>query len=99
MKKEYREDIIESVKRDFERCVEARRPFEAQWRLNINFVMGNQYCTATAAGEIEDVERDYYWQEREVFNHIAPLVETRRQSLTRCVRRLRCALFLRTTAT
>ena len=81
MKKEYREDIIESVKRDFERCVEARRPFEAQWRLNINFVMGNQYCTATAAGEIEDVERDYYWQEREVFNHIAPLVETRRAKL------------------
>lgn len=81
MKEQYREDIIRSVKRDFERCGQARRPFEVQWRLNINFVMGNQYCTALPTGELEDVERDYYWQEREVFNHIAPLVETRRAKL------------------
>ncbi|MCH5164805.1 MAG: hypothetical protein J1G01_00185 [Clostridiales bacterium] len=81
MKREFREDIIADVKRDFERRVEARRPFETQWRLNMNFYMGNQFCTATPTGEIADVERDYYWQEHEVFNHISSLVETRQARL------------------
>ncbi len=81
MKREYAEDIIASVKRDFETRAEARRPFETQWRLNINFCMGNQYCAALANGDIADVDRDYYWQEREVFNHISPIVETRRAKL------------------
>lgn len=81
MKKSYEEDIIADVKRDFEARAEARRPFETQWRLNVNFYMGNQYCTAQASGDITDVERDYYWQEREVFNHISSLVETRQAKL------------------
>lgn len=77
MKREYAEDIVADLKRDFAARAEARRPFETQWRLNMNFYMGNQYCTAAVTGEITDVERDYYWQEREVFNHISSLVETR----------------------
>ncbi len=81
MKREYKEDIIESVKNDYLERAEARRPFETQWRLNMNFYMGNQYCTALPSGEIADVERDYYWQEREVFNHISSLVETRQAKL------------------
>lgn len=81
MKREYIEDIIADVTRDFKERAERRRPFETQWRLNVNFYMGNQYCTASPTGEIEDVERDYYWQEREVFNHISSLVETRRAKL------------------
>ena len=81
MKKEYREDIAADVKRDYIERAEARRPFETQWRLNMNFYMGNQYCTAVVTGEIADVERDYYWQEREVFNHISSLVETRQAKL------------------
>ncbi|MBD5131949.1 MAG: hypothetical protein HDT28_05090 [Clostridiales bacterium] len=77
LSKEYREDIVESVRNDFEKRCEARRPYEVQWRLNMNFYLGNQYCTASVTGDIQDVERDYYWQEREVFNHISSLVETR----------------------
>ena len=77
MKREYIEDIVSDVTRDFSERAEARRPFETQWRLNMNFYMGNQYCTALPTGEIADVERDYFWQEREVFNHISALVETR----------------------
>ncbi len=81
MKREFVEDIVESVKRDFDARAEARRPFETQWRLNINFYMGDQYCAAQTNGDITDVERDYYWQEREVFNHISSLVETRQAKL------------------
>ena len=77
MKREFIEDLIADVTRDFAERAEARRPFETQWRLDLNFYMGNQYCTALPTGEIADVERDYFWQEREVFNHISTLVETR----------------------
>ncbi|MDE5593221.1 MAG: hypothetical protein K2I75_04735 [Clostridiales bacterium] len=81
MKREFREDIIEDVTRDYRDRAEARRPYETQWRLNLNFYMGNQYCTALPTGDVADVEREYYWQEREVFNHISSLVETRQAKL------------------
>ncbi|MDE7464531.1 MAG: hypothetical protein K2M48_05835, partial [Clostridiales bacterium] len=81
MKREYAEDIAAELKRDYEARAEARRPFETQWRLNLNFYMGNQYCAASVNGDITDVERDYYWQEREAFNHISSLVETRQAKL------------------
>ncbi|MDE6029255.1 MAG: hypothetical protein K2F90_02910 [Clostridiales bacterium] len=81
MKREFREDIIEDVTRDYRDRAELRRPYETQWRLNLNFYMGNQYCTALPSGDIADVEREYYWQEREVFNHISSLVETRQAKL------------------
>ena len=58
MKREYIEDIVSDVTRDFSERAEARRPFETQWRLNMNFYMGNQYCTALPTGEIADVERE-----------------------------------------
>lgn len=83
MDKVFIEDIVRSVKEDFARRRQCRRQFEAQWRLNSNFVLGNQYCTVNAAGEVVDDEKDYFWQEREVFNHIASIVETRLAKLSR----------------
>ncbi len=49
----------------------------------MNFLMGNQYASITPTGDIDDYGRQYYWQEREVYNHIAPIVETRLAKLTR----------------
>lgn len=81
MKREFREDIVDDIVKDYQARAEARRPLETQWRLNMNFYLGNQFCTAAVTGDITDVERDYYWQEREVFNQIASLVETRQAKL------------------
>ena len=73
----FEEDIVREVKTDFLRRQEARRSTERQWQLNLNFAMGNQYCEITDMGEIEDYSKQYFWQEREVYNHIAPIIETR----------------------
>lgn len=70
-------DLIKEVESDFEKRRIARRPFELQWRLNMDFVSGNQYNEITARGDIEDFGKRYYWEEREVYNHIASLIETR----------------------
>lgn len=81
--KKYEEDIVEEVKKDFAERAQTRRAFEAQWQLNCNFVLGNQYVYAAGDGSVATQERDYFWQERECFNHIAPLIETRLAKLQR----------------
>ncbi len=69
--------FIEGVYADFKRRQEERRLLERSWQLNVNFINGNQYCDVNALGEIEQEEGGYYWQERRVFNYIAPMVDTR----------------------
>lgn len=69
--------IVEEVVADYLNRREARRSLEAQWQLNINFMMGNQYSYIAGNGAINQDTKQYFWQEKEVFNQIAPIVETR----------------------
>ena len=69
--------IVEEVVADYLARREARRSLETQWQLNINFMMGNQYSYIASNGGLREDEKQYFWQEKEVFNHIAPIVETR----------------------
>ncbi len=71
------EQIVKFVQDDFATRQYARKPFETQWLMNMNFYMGNQFCNVGYGGEIEDLEKQYFWQEREIFNHIAPVVDVR----------------------
>lgn len=73
----YVEELIEEVVKDFERRREERIVYERQWELNMNFLAGNQYCGINSRGEIESENREFYWQNRGVFNHVAPLIESR----------------------
>jgi hypothetical protein len=77
------EDLVFEVKEDFKTRQRERKAFENQWQLNMNFLLGNQYCTISRAGEIEDYNKQYFWQEREVYNHIAPLIEVRISKLSK----------------
>ena len=69
--------LVEEVIADYKKRREERRSLESQWQLNINFMMGNQYSYISNNGGIREDEKQYFWQEKEVFNHIAPIVETR----------------------
>ena len=74
----FKEDIIQKVIEDLEKRKTERNPLEQQWTLNANFLVGNQYCDInTYRGDIEQLEPVYDWLERETFNQIAPLIETR----------------------
>ncbi|MGN1213222.1 MAG: hypothetical protein ACI4TZ_04185 [Christensenellales bacterium] len=79
----FEEDLVKEVKKDFLNRQQARKNIERQWQLNMNFVAGNQYCTLTDVGELEDFSKQYFWQEREVYNHIAPIIETRIAKLSK----------------
>ena len=74
--------IVEEVRQDYNKRREERRNLEAQWQLNINFIMGNQYSYIASNQTIREDEKQYFWQEKEVFNHIAPIVETRISKIT-----------------
>ena len=73
--------IVKETLDDFKRRQEERKSFENQWQLNMNFFMGNQYCTIGYGGKVQDADKQFFWQEREVFNHIAPIVENRLSKL------------------
>ncbi len=77
------QEIISAVLEDFKKRQEARRPVELNWRLNMNFVIGNQFSEISPRGDVEEYGRQYFWQCREVYNHIAPILETRLSKLAR----------------
>ncbi len=74
----FREDIIAKVTEELEKRKTERNILELQWTLNANFLVGNQFCDINIArGTIEQIEPVRDWLEREAFNQIAPLIETR----------------------
>ena len=76
-------ELVTSIIKDFKERQEARRPLELNWRLNMNFVIGNQYAEISPRGDIEERGKQYFWQSREVYNHIAPILETRLSKLAK----------------
>ncbi len=88
-----REKLAKEVTEDFERRKNERRSLEASWLLNMNFLSGNQYCDVTPSGEVEEEERQFFWQSRRVFNHIAPAVDARLAKLEQLKPELRVRAF------
>lgn len=80
---EFDEKLVAEINTDFKKRQELRRPLELNWRLNMNFVVGNQFAQISSKGDIEESGKEYFWQQREVYNHIAPILETRLAKLAR----------------
>lgn len=75
--------VVKETLEDFEDRVRARKNFDNQWQLNMNFYMGNQYCDVGYGGFVREIDRQFFWQEREIFNHIAPIVDIRLSKLSK----------------
>lgn len=73
----YEEELVAEVKADFISRREKRIKYERQWDLNVAFLNGEQYKRLTPKGDLDDEGRDYVWQSRETYNHIAPIFEAR----------------------
>lgn len=74
----YREDIITKILTELDRRKRERLPLEQQWILNSNYLAGNQFCDINPYHEqVEQRDLALDWLERESFNNIAPLIETR----------------------
>lgn len=74
----YKEDVINGILEKLEKRRRDKAPLERQWTLNANFLVGNQYCGIRPySGDVEQLEPVYAWLNRETFNNIAPLIQTR----------------------
>ena len=82
-KEKFKENVVKEVTEDFIKRREERESFERQWKLNMNYVAGNQYCEISPRGEVVEEEKYYGWQSRSVFNHISPIIDTRLAKLSR----------------
>ncbi len=88
MKKEIN-GVVKEVLEDFSKRVSERKSFDLNWRLNMNFYMGNQFCSVGLGSIIDNFDREYFWQEREVFNHIAPKIDIRLAKLSKIKPKMR----------
>ncbi len=80
------DEIARFVNEEYEKRRKARMPFELQWRLNAEFLAGNQFLDIDTISEgLQEIPKLYWWQEREVFNQIATIYETRVSQLSRTV--------------
>lgn len=80
----YNEELADFVNNELDRRRNERKPYELQWRLNMEFLNGNQYLDIDSESmTIMDVPRLYWYQEREVYNMIATISETRIARLSR----------------
>jgi len=78
------QELAGEILREYERRREERRSIELGWRLNQNFLMGNQYCDIIhETGELIDSPSGAEWEMQSVYNMIAPIVETRLAKLGR----------------
>lgn len=82
-KDKFYEELLSDIFADFRKRQEERRTLERQWQLDLEYLHGNQYCEITPRGEVEEEEKSFYWQNRSVFNHIAPIIDSRVARLTR----------------
>ena len=79
-----KEALARAVTADFLKRQEERRALERSWQVNIRFLSGDQYCGVLQSGEVGSEEAIFDWQQRGVFNHIAPTVDARLARLSKC---------------
>ncbi len=77
------QELVAQILEDFEERKVERKPFERQWQINANFVVGNQYCTVDNFGNTCNFNKEYDWQENQVYNYIASMYESRLAKLAR----------------
>lgn len=78
IRREFEQGVITDIKKKFEERKNKRQHLELQWRLNINFYNGNQFTFIdNITHDIRETPFYTEWEERNVFNEIAPNLETR----------------------
>lgn len=86
------EDYVALVNKEFERRQKDRLGEELRWRLNLEYLAGNQFLFINpVSGNLEEQPILYDYEERKAYNQIAPIFEVRvaRLSRVRHVRKVR----------
>lgn len=83
--------VVSFVNEEFTRRQKERQPYELVWRLSMAFLEGNQNVILNEySNDLIETQAVAWWQERECFNHVGPIIETRKARLTRMHPVLKC---------
>ena len=86
MKNENKADIensiVKEIKDDLYKRQQERKKLEAIWKLNMNFISGNQYVYLNGNNKLSQMDKQFFWQDREVYNHIAGIIDVRHSKLS-----------------
>lgn len=78
IEEEFKSQIISDIQERYSKRRNERQPLELIWRLCINFYNGNQFMRIDPIlNDIVETPLFSQWEERGVFNEIAPNIETR----------------------
>lgn len=78
IKESFESSVIADIKDKFAKRQAERLNLELQWRLNINFYNGQQFTMIDSSmNDITEIPLFSEWEERNVYNEIAPNVESR----------------------
>lgn len=78
IEEEFKSQIIADIQERYSKRRNDRQPLELIWRLCINFYNGNQFMRIDPIlNDIVETPLFSQWEERGVFNEIAPNIETR----------------------
>ena len=80
---EAEKEYVAAVLKDFQNRQRERKCYDTKWQMNMNYYIGNQFCDIDGKGDVVDNARQYYWEERQVYNHIAPIMELRLSKLSK----------------
>ena len=80
----WKEDAITLVNNEYQRRQQDKQMFELQVRLNIAFIEGNQYLDMNnGAMDLYEIPRFSWWEQRNVYNQVGPIIDTRIARLSR----------------
>lgn len=83
IQEEFERDVINYIKGQYDKRKRQKTALELQWRLNINYYNGDQFTYIdTITDDIRETPTYTAWEERNVYNEIAPNLETRFAFLT-----------------
>ena len=82
-REEFEKNYVAEILEDFRARQLDRKIYETKWQMDINYYIGNQYCVVDGKGDVVDNYKQYMWEEREVYNHIAPIIELRLSKLSK----------------
>lgn len=78
------EDFSEFVNKEYTERQAERKVHELQWRLNSEFLDGNQYLDIDpVSNSIQEIPKLFWWTNREVFNQLGTISATRIAKLGR----------------
>ena len=83
IEEQFEQDVINYIKEQYADRQKQKKTLELQWRLNINYYNGDQFTYIdTVTDDIKETPVYTSWEERNVYNEIAPNLETRFAFLT-----------------